>query len=193
MKTTMKTIGLAAVTVLTLVGCGGGGGSDTPTQASNQPYPAPAISESLKNEYLNAVNAARSVGRICDANDGYYSPPAPPLTWDNALYTASYEHSQDMQATGYFEHDGSGTESDWTAQVLSLGRGSNPAERVDNNNNGISYSKYFENIASGANSTSSVMTGWLASPSHCGAIMDGTIKYLGMARVGGYWTMELAE
>ncbi len=60
-------------------------------------------------------------------------PPAPPLQWSDALYRVAYEHSQDMAATGIMTHNGSGTETDWTAIVWDLGRGSGYAERIDNN------------------------------------------------------------
>ena len=94
------------------------------------PFDAPPIDEATKQAYLDAVNAARSVGRNCGDT---YMPPAPPLQWSDALYRAAYEHSQDMAATGVLTHDGSGTETDWTAIVWDLGRGSGYAERIDNN------------------------------------------------------------
>ena len=185
MKTTMKTIGLAAVTALTLVGCGGGGGGSDYTP---HPYDAPPISETLKAQYLNTVNQARSVGRTC-GELGYF-PPAPPLTWSDALYKSAYEHSEDMATVDVLSHDGSGTNSDWTANVQELGRGSTVAERAINNG---ATEITDENAGYGSTSLSVLMDAWLKSDGHCAGVMYDRAKNLGMARVGLYWSMELEE
>jgi len=184
MKNTMKTIGL--VTALALVGCGGGGSKDDGYVA--HPYDAPPISESLKNEYLTAVNNARAVGRTC-GELGFF-PAAAPLVWDDRLYKAAYEHSEDMASANHFEHSGSGTASDWTAQVQELGRGSTIEERAKNN--GYFFTGHVdENIGFGSNSLTVMMDAWLNSDGHCVGIMWKDTKGLGMAKVGKYWSMEL--
>ena len=188
MKNTIKTITLATITTIALTACGGGGGDSTPGYTAH-PYDAPGISEADKNAYLSAVNNARSVGRSCGAL-GWYDATAP-LTWNDGLYRAAYEHSQDMDATDYYEHEGSGTASDWTAQVQELGRGSYFGERTQNNNAPQAILQA-ENIAADYTSINSVMNAWLASDGHCSSIMDGSTIEFGMARVGNYWTQEFS-
>jgi len=77
-------------------------------------------------------------------------------------------------------------------QVLNLGRGSTPGERVVNN--GAVPEPYFfiENIAV-SSTINSAINAWLTSKSgHCIGVMDASGKYLGVAHVGKYWTMELS-
>jgi len=180
----MKTITLATIATLALVGCGGGGGDNY----TAHPYDAPPISESVKAEYLNAVNQARSVGRTC-GELGYF-PPAPPLAWSDALYKSAYEHSEDMSVSGVFEHIGSGTNSDWTAQVQELGRGSNLDDRARNNGYTIGAG---ENILMGTRSLKTAFNAWLESDGHCSLIMEDDFKHgdYALAKVGSYWTMRI--
>jgi len=186
----------AAAAVMTLAGCSGGGGGNP--SAHYKPYPyAPAISEELKTEYLDAVNEARSEGRYC--GDKWFNA-VPPLKWDDRLYRAAYEHANDLSLHTYTAHDGSGTESDWTANVLRLGRGSHFWERIDNN--GIDTNKVWsgENVAAGQTSTEWAIQWWLDSPHHCENIMEKHYKTLGMAGVyredseyGYYWDQEFGS
>jgi uncharacterized protein YkwD len=189
----------AAAAVLTLAGCGGGGGGGNPS-AHYKPYPyAPIISEELKAEYLDAVNEARSEGRYC--GDKWW-PAVPPLKWDDRLYRAAYEHANDMATTNYYEHDGSGTESDWTANVLGLGRGSHFGERIDNNRIDTKEPGSWrgENASWGRPSLEIAIQKWLDSPHHCENIMEKHYKTLGMAGVyredseyGYYWDQEFGS
>jgi len=191
MKNTMKTIGLATVTALALVGCGGGGG-DTSDGYVAHPYDAPPISESLKNEYLTAVNNARAVGRTC-GELGFF-PAVPPLVWNDGLYKSAYEHSEDMNVVGYFSHSGSGGASDWTAQVQELGRKSTPAERIRNNTGDSEYGYLrSENLlreGSASRSAAQATNSLLTSPYHCAGIMSQGIQEMGMANVGKYWAQN---
>jgi len=186
MNIKLRTFGLMVIAALTLAACGSGGGNDNKMEA----YPfegTPPISEALKNEYLSAINGARSVGRYCGQK---WFDAAPPVVWNNALYSASYEHSQDMANTGRFDHTGSNTVHDWTAQVQNLGRGSNGGERVMNNG----YPRDAgENIAIGYATTQGVVNAWLVSEYHCVNIMLSSFKSIGMAKVGEYWTQESGE
>jgi uncharacterized protein YkwD len=190
MRETIVKLTLATAAAVALTACGGGdsgGGNGAPDGYTPHPFPAPPISESLKTEYLNAVNAVRAEGRYC--GETWYDA-APPLAWDDRLYTAAYEHSQDMAKTGYFSHEGSGTESDWTAQAQGLEGGSNMGDRL--HNNGV-FMGGSENIASGTNSLSRVIYMWLNSEHHCSGIMDSYATILGMAAIQGYWTQEFSE
>ena len=193
----MRKLIVAAIAAWMITACSGGVGGNT----DYVPFDAPPISDELKQEFVKAVNDARAVGRSC-GHYGYFKP-APPLKWDDRLYRAAYEHSEDM-AVGNMDvdgdgsgisHTGTGTENDWTAQVLNLGRGSKPPERVSNN--GFSSRFGGENIAAGYFSTNDVIDAWLSSDGHCSNIMDGEITHIGMAYVenndseyGWYWTQD---
>ena len=137
-------MGLATAVVLALSGCDGGDNPNSVPRAVDpepdslsppiqnpHPYDAPPISEAQKAEFLNAINAARSVVQDC----GEYGvmPAVPALAWSNELYNAAYEHCDDMQTSGVYSRQGSGTSSDWTSVVNELGRASLPEDRAVNN------------------------------------------------------------
>ncbi len=70
-----------------------------------------------------------------------------------------------MAKSDTFSHDGSGTESDWTAQVQDLTGGSTLQDRVENNNY-TNYSIVGENIAAGTDmdNVKRTMDGWMNTP-----------------------------
>ncbi len=184
LKKLLGTVGTISAAML-FVGCGGG---STGGGVEYVAYDAPAISSSQKKEFLDAVNEARATGRECGKYG--YMPAVPALKWDDRLYNAAYEHSEDMAMTDHYDHTGSGGEHDWTAQVLNLGRGSTPSERSKNNGleNGAG-----ENIAADYLTLSEVMDAWLNSEGHCRNIMDSRINIFGMAVVENnaiYWSQE---
>ena len=195
LKTTLATLAIGAALVLN--GCGGGGSSASSASNTYTPVPfdAPPIDEATKQAYLDAINAARAVGRTC-GEYGYF-PPAPPVEWSDALYRAAAEHNYDMVASGVYSHYGSGTQSDWTAQVQELGRGSEPGERIINN--GVIDNGGAENIAMfpTSGSINDVVKLWLDSPAHCMAIMTSDYNEIGLSKTNGenydYWTLELSK
>ena len=155
-----------------------------------------SIKDTQKERFLDAINNARADTQDC----GKYGifPPAPPIKWNDALYKAAYEHSQDMALNGIVEHDGTNSSSDWTAIEKNLGRGSHFYERIENNG----YSNYIitaENIAGGTyyDTPEIVVKKWLESPGHCKNLMNKYIKEFGLARVKketkyvNYWSLEL--
>jgi uncharacterized protein YkwD len=191
MKKTFVKLTLATAAAIALTACGGDDsgegngvfdGYNTP-----QPFPAPPISGSTKNEYLDAISAARAEGRYC--GERWYDA-APPATWSEKLYTAAYEHSQDMSATGYYSHDGSGTETDWTARVHNLENGSSVSDRLYNA--GTLSGSTGENILVGAHDATNAVQMWLDSPSHCESLMYPGEVSVGMANVNGYWTLDFS-
>lgn len=191
MKSKFTQIGLTATVAIFLTACGGGSSGSSSGSASVEsfPYDAPPISEANKAAYLAAVNNARATGRSC-GSAGFYEA-APALMWNDGLYKAAYEHSQDMDTTGILTHSGSGGNSDWTAQVLNLGRASNLGDRIQNNTGERSSSSaYYENAAKGFTSLSRVMAAWLSSDGHCSAIMSKESREIGVAKVGVYWTQN---
>ena len=164
-------------------------------QAQSELDKVPQISQEEKERFLDAINSARADTQDC----GEYGvfPPAPPLKWSDELYKAAYEHTQDMALNGIVEHDGTNSDTDWTAQKLKLGRGSHFYERIVNNG----YYEYWiveENVAGGTHfdNPEVVVQAWLDSPGHCKNLMNKDVKEVGMAHVKAntkyihYWSQE---
>jgi uncharacterized protein YkwD len=168
-----------------LTGCGGGGG----TSGDTAPFAPPGGQETgipgidgILQEFLDAVNAARSADRMCGQT--LYSA-APPVGWDDNLAMAAYLHSFDMATNGFFSHTGSD--------------GSSAGDRITQE--GYIWSTYGENIAVGYPSVSSVMQGWLGSEGHCRNLMNPAFREIGAGLAEGpfsgnpqasYWTFDLA-
>ena len=158
----------------------GAGGSVTPPQGGNGPDPGVA---DIRDEFLAAVNQARSASRICGNTP---SGPSPPVSWSDNLAMAAYLHSEDMALNGFFSHTGSD--------------GSSAGQRISWQ--GYLWSAYGENIAVGNPTVSSVLQGWLGSEGHCRNLMDPAFTEIGagyaIGPFGGnpaarYWTIDLAD
>lgn len=146
----------------------------------SHPYTAPPLNHSTKSQYLNLINEVRSHGRSCGSK-GYFSA-APALRWSDVLYKAAYEHSNDMQKSHYFSHQGSWSYSDWTAKVQHLKRGSSLKERIENN--GYKAWKHIaENIEGGSATAKAAMQHWLGADRHCANIMNPIFTEVGMAHI----------
>jgi len=183
------------VMIFTLSGCGGGGGPGS----ANVVFNVPVISNTLKTEYLNAINVARGNNQNCGARGDF--PATTALTWSSELYEAAYEHSHDMAESGTFDHSGSGTVYDITAQEKGLGHGSSPLERIENNGY-LGLTGSGENIAAGTTTDTAqkVVNAWLASDGHCANLMNPDFKDVGMAhyeKTGShfthYWTQNFGS
>lgn len=174
----------AALLLAALSGCGGG---DSGTGSSTTPPSIPPGSgipgiDSIRQEFLDAVNQARSAGRVC-GNASY--PAAPPVKWNDALAMAAYLHSEDMATNGFFSHTGSD--------------GSSPGDRITRE--GYAWRTYGENIAVNYRTVTTVLPGWLGSDGHCRNIMNSSFTEIGAAYAEGpyggdpsarYWTLDLA-
>ena len=157
----------------------------TPAPApAPSPAPAPGLAclSDLGQELLNAHNAARSQGRLCN---GQFKAAAPPLEWNCKLQQAATGHSNDMASNNFFSHTGS--------------NGSGIGQRVSNT--GYVYRAAGENIAGGHQSVSAVMQSWLQSTDgHCEAIMNPIFTEIGShlsinsgTRYTRYWTTVFAK
>ncbi|MGB6410166.1 MAG: CAP domain-containing protein [Candidatus Deferrimicrobiaceae bacterium] len=177
---------LIAVALSSLCGCGGGdSGTVSPsTPPPENPGPGTGIPgiESIRQEFLDAVNQARSASRMCGA-DPYDA--APPVAWDDTLAMAAFLHSSDMAVNQLFSHTGSDESS--------------PGDRITRE--GYDWWTYGENIAVNYPTVSAVMQGWLGSDGHCRNIMNLAFEEIGAAYAEGpylgtpsapYWTFDLA-
>jgi len=182
------------------------GNANIPTPAATQTTPAPTadatedvvvsrISDALKAEYLDAINAARAETQDC-GTEGVFDP-ASAMTWNDRLGNAAWEHSNDMAQSDTFSHTGSDTASDVTAQDQHLGHGSHFKDRIENQGY-TEYRTIGENIAAGYLSAEEVIEGWIKSDHHCANLMNPKFTEVGMALVektgtdfGSYWSQEL--
>lgn len=189
---TNRWIGAATFALLLLPACG----AHTPSKGGYVDAPgvqiaaaAPTSADPLhgcgiratRETLLREVNAARAKGRTCG---GRRLPPASPLVWNDALFSAAARHSMDMANRDYFAHaspEGNRVGARVTAQ-------------------GYAWRSVGENIAGGDRSVEVVVRGWMDSPGHCANIMNGEFNEIGAACVerpnttwGTYWTMVLGR
>ena len=194
-KTTFITrSSLIILASLLLIGCGGTASNPVSDNAQNGDLSKINVTQ---QEFLTAINKARSIQRDCYPNDPNRGlmEATHPLKWNNELYASALEHSTDLATSDTFDHKGSGTESDITGD----GKASEFYERIENNG----YSNYYsigENIAGGQENLDEVMKAWLASPGHCSNIMKDTYDEVGVAVVlnedstyGIYWTQNFGS
>lgn len=132
---------------------------------------------------LAAVNAARTKTRSCGGT-GYSAAPA--LSWSCKLKSAALQHSLDMARQGVLSHAGSD--------------GSRMEGRISAN--GYRWQFASENVASGYNTVTDVVSGWIASPGHCANIMSSSATEMGSAaafpasgslRSRKFWTQNFAR
>jgi len=201
----MKSILFYSMVLIGLIGCGGGGGGSGGssgggsggTSATPNPYPAPNILDADKQEYLRVINNARAVEQDCGTEG--IKPAVPALSWNDELYSAAYEHSNDLAESNTASHDGSGTASDWTGMDLG-GKQSTYIERIENN--GYSWRSAGENITMGTtrDTAQKAIDSWLASDGHCANLMSSSYTEVGLAHVEKagttyihYWTQEFGK
>lgn len=135
----------------------------------------------VREEVLQRVNAIRAAGRSCGNRP---MPPAPPLRWDEFLFSAAARHSSDMAARDYFNH------------ANPEGQRAGARARAQ----GYAWRSIGENIAGGDRSVEVVIRGWMDSPGHCRNIMNPDYADVAVACVerigstwGTYWTMVLGR
>jgi uncharacterized protein YkwD len=174
------------VLLAALSACGGGGSGSGAATAPPPPTGSPDTGipgiDGIRQEFLDAVNQARAVGRSCGAT---HFDPAPPVAWNDSLAMAAYLHSFDMATNHFFSHTGSDNSS----------AGARIARE------GYDWRSYGENIAVGYPTVSAVIQGWLGSEGHCRNIMDPDFEEIGAGIAEGpfggspsarYWTFDLA-
>ena len=151
------------------------------------------VSTEEKNIYLLEINKIRSIPQDCGSRGIYYGTIA--LTWNDKLYKAANEHSNDLAKTNTFSHAGSGQASDLTG--VRLRKASTFKERIEAY--GYQYTGIGENIASGTNSNTAkkVIAQLMKSDGHCANIMHPDYREIGMAmsknvnsKYVHYWTQN---
>ena len=136
--------------------------------------PAPNSRTVNETLLLQLVNAVRQAGCTCGSS---VMPPVAAVSWNEQLETAALNHSLDMDTNEYFSHTGL--------------NGSTAGERIAAS--GYKWRAYGENIAKGYMSEQTVMEGWIKSEGHCKNIMSSSVREMGVARSGNYWTQELGS
>lgn len=130
---------------------------------------------------LTAINRVRSRAQIC----GDQSMPAVgPVRWDAQASRAAQMQAVYLQRHNQFGHLGP--------------EGSHVGERL--NAAGLRWRKAGENLAAGHTDIDEVVSGWLASPSHCRVLMTQDFDLAGLALVPGrqgntyasYWALVMA-
>jgi len=156
----------------------------------------PVLSSATIQNYLTTINNARAVARSCGVYGNFAAVLA--VAWNDKLYKAAYEHSQDMTKTNTFDHDGSGTASDWSG--YSLSKQSAMRDRVATY--GYSWSRLSENISAGTNrdTAQEAVDSWISSDGHCKNIMDPNVTDVGLALSSSqsttythYWTQNFGR
>jgi len=216
MKIKLALIGLVAGLLVGCGGVGGVGGGGNPNDINlaqaiaNGDIPDYNASRNgtpqVSQNYLAVINYLRSLNITCNDASAISGPSSLDMAWNTHLEASAKEHSEDMNKSVWYSHDGSGTVNDKTAQDLGLGRGSYFKDRIDHN--GFIGSMKAENIAMSAASFVrsddywlNVMERWMASThGHCSNIMHPSLTQFGMyeSRAGVdangtykvYWTQD---
>lgn len=114
------------------------------------------------------------------------APARPSLRWQPRLAVAAERHTEAMARLDFFDHVDPA--------------GHTVAQRV--RDTGYAWRVVGETLASGQASIEEALRDWLASPSHCAALLDGRFTEFGLARVprpqpgapgAALWTLVLGR
>lgn len=171
---------------------------DTST-TTTLPAGVPAIDAATIQVYLDVINTARGQQQNCGTKG--IKPAVAPVIWNDKLYAAAWQHSNDLAKTNTFSHTGSGTVTDVAAQALHPGIGSSVEERIEYNGY-TGWLTYGENLAAGTvmDQAQEAIDGWLSSDGHCENLMNADFTEVGMAVVYDpnsyytyYWTQNFGK
>ncbi len=152
--------------ILGLAACGGGGDkSKSASSNSGSTNASPSASPPGVTEYVDYVTFQRLINDV-RADNG-----AGPLSYNAVLAKAAQAHADDMQAKGYFSHDGLD--------------GSDPGDRITAA--GYNWRAFGENIAEGQVTESEVLVSWTTSPGHHANNIDPSFEEFGLAKAGSGW------
>nr|WP_314858679.1 CAP domain-containing protein [uncultured Undibacterium sp.] len=144
---------------------------------SNDTCGLPDFSEPL----IQKINEIRSQARYC--GNEYFEASAP-LTWQNSIRSAAYQHAVQMAQVNIVSHT-SFDSRELKQRILATG---------------YRYMNAGENIAAGQRTLEAVLRSWLESPSHCNKMMDPDYTEIVVVCVAKknsfyktYWTMNLVK
>ncbi|MDA3647134.1 CAP domain-containing protein [Saccharopolyspora indica] len=126
--------------------------------------PAAMASGSIEDQVVALVNQARAEAG-CKA-----------VKVDSRLTKAAAEHSADMASRSYLDHTNPDGET-FSQRIKEAGHPSPGAE----------------NIAQGYSSAAEAMDGWLKSEGHKANIVNCSMKTIGVAVNGDYWTQDFGR
>lgn len=141
------------------------GGPAPGPQPQPQPQPRPP-----GNNPGNSVNASAMLQAI---NAYRQQSGAAPVRLDGGLAGAALSHSRTMASTNNFSHDAGGSFGQRMAGIGARGA--------------------VENIAMGQRSIPEVMQSWANSPGHAANMRNPNMRRMGIAKVGPYWTLIMAQ
>ncbi len=144
---------------------------------SVSPLPGSGLDADMLQTFRAMVNAIRADARRC-GSAGFFRA-AGPVDYDERLASASLAHVTDMIERDYFAHD--------TRPSPEHPRGLSLADRVrvagypwTVGRDGVG-TAVAEVIGRGYRSFRQVLAGWLASPTHCAALMGPSLREFGVA------------
>ena len=161
--------------------------------ACSTPPKTPSVqyNPAVQTDYLQAINAVRTVAQTCN-NQTHSSYPKGPITlpaasslsWSGLLGEVARQRANYLQANNV-DLNGPNAHSE----------GSDPTPFATRaRNNGYAYLELGENIAKGYSDPPAAVQGWLSSQGgHCNALMDTDYTQMGLANAGSYWVLILGK
>ena len=160
---------------------GGQDAGQSPVTDPTAPSTFLSADQAFIDEALLRINTARRSQQQCGDTS---VPPVNELIWHQQLEQSALGHSQWMQQNNSFGHDGE--------------NGNDTGDRLTAT--GYEWRIVSENVAGGYPDLQAVMADWLASPSHCLTLMNGSAIHMAVRVVDGtsaneysnYWTLVVA-
>lgn len=149
----------------------------SPCWASASPLPEAGLDAAMLEAFAAMVNEVRMQPRSCGRAGRFEA--AGPVAYDARLAGASLAHVNDMIARDYFAHTGAASaQHPGGSTLVARVRASGYPWGVGLVGQG---SAVEEVLARGHRSFREVLAGWLASPSHCAALMSPSMAQFGVA------------
>jgi uncharacterized protein YkwD len=132
------------------------------------------LEPSVKDDMLIKVNEIRKKGCHCGRR---YMAPAPPVKWNETLYSSALNHAMDMYKNNFFAH--------FSSEGLNIG------DRLEKH--GYDWQVVGENLGVGQTSFDEVLTDWMKSYSHCVMVMNPKVDEMAVAKYSKYWVQHFGK
>lgn len=168
---------LVILFILTIAGCDAEDEASLLQETSSEQVTTEGIESTVEqtettDPTVDSSNLIDEEAVLALVNDSRIALGLNPLTLNDALNDAAYNHSADMLENDYFDHTGLDGSRFWdraeTAGYQGQPRG--------------------ENIASGQRSPEAVHDAWMNSDGHRANILTEDITEMGLGRAGNIWT-----